>query len=330
MMQKREKQLLGVVLALGALALGSWLYGKMSSALNARKNEITRLTGDLNKKNSQITLGRQAQTKLTNYEARALPSDPELARAAYSAWLRQIVGEAGFEDPNVEPPAQSTPTFLKSTGTARGTRNGPRPIVYQRLPYTIRGTATLEQVTKFLHTFYSAGHMHLVRSMTLTPEKEGKLDVKISIDALVLPSADRKDALCTLPGESLAGKKFEDYRDVILKRNKFAAYKPEPPKPPEKSDKPDPTVDPARFAKVTAILTDPSLVVWIHVETTGKLFKLAEGQEFDLGEKRHGKVHRIHLATRTVELQLNDERLQVGLGQKLSDGKPLGNETAAR
>lgn len=329
-MQKREKQLLGVVLVLGALVAGNWLYEKLSSSVNARNNEIGRLEAALKTKDLQIKQGRQASTKLTAWETRSLPSDPELARSAYSAWLRKIVGEAGFEDPNVEPPAQSTPMFLKTAGNARAARSGKQPIVYQRLPYSVRGKASLEELTKFLHTFYSAGHLHLVRSLTMTPQSSGKLEVKISIDALVIPSADRKDALSTVAGDSLAGGTFEEYRDVITKRNTFAAYKPAPPKPPEKSSKPDPAVDPARFAKVTAILTDPTLVVWIHVETTGKLFKLAEGQEFDLGEERKGKVHRIHLATRTVELQLNDEKLQVGLGQKLSEGKPMGTETAAK
>ncbi|MDZ4780791.1 MAG: hypothetical protein SGJ19_11100 [Planctomycetia bacterium] len=326
-MQKREKQLMGVVVALVAVLAGNWLYGKVRSSINARTNEITRLSGDVTKKDNQIKRGKLAATKLAKYESRALPSDPELARAAYSAWLRKIVGEAGFEAPNVEPPTQATPKFLMSANMR--TAKGPRPIVYHRLPYSVRGKATLEELTKFLHTFYSAGHLHLVRSLTMTPQESGKLEVKITIDALVLPDADRKDALSSVPGESLAGT-FEEYRDVITKRNTFAAYKPAPPKPPEKSSKPDPAVDPARFAKVTAILTDPELVVWIHMETTGKLFKLAEGEEFDLGEERRGKVHRIHLTTRTVELQINDEKKLYGLGDKLTEGKPLGTETAAR
>jgi len=327
-MQKREKQLLGVVALLVALVVGNWVYGKVSSSFRARHNEISRLKLEHEKKKNQIKAGQLAAAKLAKYESRALPSDPELARAAYSAWLRKLVSDAGFVDPNVDPPAQATPKFL-TTGNARSTR-GAKPIVYQRLPYSIRGKASLEQVIKFLHAFYSAGHLHLVRSLTLTQQKDGQLEVKMSIDALVLPGADRKDVLSSVPGEALAGGSFEEYRDVITKRNTFAAYKPAPPKPPEKSSKPDPAVDPMRFAKVTAILTDPELVVWIHMESTGKLYKLAEGEEFDLGEDRRGKVNRIHLATRTVELQINDERKLFGLGDKLTEGKPVGTETASR
>lgn len=327
-MRKREKQLLGVVALLGLLVAGNWLYGKVSSSFRARGNEITRLENDLKKKELQILQGRQAAAKLTKYESRALPSDPELARAVYSAWLRELAVDAGFESPTVDPPTQATPKFL-TVANARSGRDA-RPVVYQRLPYNIRGKASLEQVTKFLHAFYSAGHLQLLRSLTLAPQKEGRLEVKMSIDALVLPGADRKDVLSSVPGEALAGGSFKEYRDVITKRNTFSAYKPAPPKPAQRTSKPDPAVDPMRFAKVTAILTDPELVVWIHMESTGKLYKLAEGEAFDLGEQRRGKVNRIHLASRTVELEINDERKLYALGDKLTEGKPVGTETASR
>lgn len=329
-MQKREKQLLGVVLALVALFAGKWLFSSLYGAHTLRVGQLTQVTGDGKKKDTQILMGKQAANRLAAWEKQSLPSDFEKARSVYSDWLRKLVADAGLEEPNVEP-QQSSPTLLKSAG-ARGARNGPRPVVYQRLPYTVRGKATTAQLTKFLHAFYSSGHLHLIRSLKLAPQKDDKLDVTIAIDALALPTADRTDALANLPVASLPGGTLEDYTTAITKRKVFAAYKPEPPKPVE-NDKPkpiDPAVDPARFAKVTAIVTDPVLVVWIHVETTGKLFKLAEGQEFDLGEDRKGKVHRIHLASRTVDVELNNERLQVALGQKLTEGKPLGSETASR
>lgn len=330
-MQKREKQLLAVVVAMVALLGGNWLFGKLWSAHSTRVEALSTAETDGQKKDNQILAGKRAANRLSTWEKQSLPSDFEKARSLYSDWLRKTVADAGLEDPNVEPQL-ATPTMLKS-GAARGTKSGPRPIVYQRLPYSVRGKATTEQLTKFLHAFYSSGHLHLIRSLKLTPQKDDKLDVTIGIDALALPTADRTDALANVPVETLPGGKLDAYNDAITKRKLFAAYTaPPPPKPPgDERPKPiDPAVDPARFAKVTAIVTDPVLVVWIHVETTGKLFKLAEGQEFDLGEQRHGKVHRIHLASRTVEVELNDEKLQVSLGQKLSEGKPLGNATASR
>lgn len=329
-MQKREKQLLAVVAVMAALAGGYWGWNKLWTAHATRASQITQLTGDSAQKNTQILQGKQAANKLANWEKHALPSDFEKARSLYSDWLRKAIEEAGLEEPNVEP-VQSAPSYLKSAA-ARGTRSGPRPVVFQKMPYSVRGKATTEQLVKFLHAFYSSGHLHLIRMLTLTPQKGDKLDVKMSIDALALPSADRTDALAKVTVEPLPGGDVKAYTEAITKRKLFAAYTPPPPKPAtDERPKPvDPAVDPARFAKVTAIVTDPVLVVWIHVETTGKLFKLAEGQSFDLGEKRTGKVHRIHLAARTVEVELNDERFQVALGQKLTEGKPVGSETASR
>jgi hypothetical protein len=330
-MQKREKQLLAVVVVMVGLLGVYWAAGSLWSAHTTRVNRITKLTSDSEKKKTEILRGKQAANRLANWEKQSLPSDFEKARSLYSDWLRKTVEEAGLKEPNVEP-VQSTPTFLKMAA-ARGARSTQRQIVYQKMPYTVRGKATSAQVTKFLHVFYTSGHLHLIRSLTLTPQKDDLLDVKLSIDALALPTADRVDALANAPIESLPGGKLEDYEKVITERKLFAAYTPPAPPKPAREEKPktvDPAVDPARFAKVTAIVTDPVLVVWIHVETTGKLFKLAEGQEFDLGDDRRGKVHRIHLASRLVDVELNNEKFQVGLGQKLTEGKPLGAETASR
>ncbi len=90
-MQKREKQLLGVVLSMGVLAGGYWLYDSMTGAMNRRNTEISNLTGELAKKNTRIKMGRQAASKLDVWQKHALPSDYEKARSAYSAWLRPFV-----------------------------------------------------------------------------------------------------------------------------------------------------------------------------------------------------------------------------------------------
>jgi hypothetical protein len=324
-MQTREKQLLGVVVGMATLVGGYWLYDSMMGAYTRRTAQIQQLNSDLKKKDNAILLGRQATNKLADWEKTSLPSDFEKARSAYSAWLRKVVEDSGIENPNVSSQA-SKPVYVRSSSTARGVKP---EVAFERVPTSVQGKATLDNLTKFLHEFYSAGHMHLIRSLTVTPDKDGKFAIKASIDALALPSADRTDTLTTVASAPLAGGKLEDYQGVIGKRNVFAAYKPEPEKKPDKPKPLDPEVDPARFTKVTGI-TDPGPVVWIKIETTGKQFKLKEGEEFDLGSDRKGKIHVIHVATRTVELQLDDERLLVGLGSTLKEGKVMGEKTAAK
>ena len=66
--------------------------------------------------------------------------------------------------------------------------------------------------------------------MTMKPvEHAGELDVTVTIEALSLPNADRKDQLCKEKGTGLRLAKVDDYRDPIVKRNLFAPYTPPPP-----------------------------------------------------------------------------------------------------
>ena len=175
-MQKREKQLLGVVVVVGALAGGYYLYGSVMGAITRRQNEISRLEGELNSKKTQITMGRKADAKLKLWQQHSLPSDFEKARSLYSAWLRNLVQESGLGEPNVGP-ISSSAVFLKSN--TRASRSTQRKVVYQRMPYSVSGTAGHGELIKFLYEFYSSGHMHLIRSLTLTPAKDGKFDVKM-------------------------------------------------------------------------------------------------------------------------------------------------------
>ena len=68
--------------------------------------------------------------------------------------------------------------------------------MYTRMSFTVRGHVSLADLTQFLYDFYSAGHLQQIRQMTMKPvEHAGELDVNVTIEALSLPNADRKDQL---------------------------------------------------------------------------------------------------------------------------------------
>ncbi len=147
---------------------------------------------------------RKANQQLKVWQAQSLPSDTEVARSLYQAWLVGLVGSAGFISPNVD---SSEPI----------TRKG----LYSSLGFSVRGRATLEQLTRFLYDFYRADHLHHIESLNLTPvPRSDELDITLSIEALSLPDATRKDRLSTRASDRLASNRLADYRPVI-ERNLF-------------------------------------------------------------------------------------------------------------
>lgn len=99
-------------------------------------------------------------------------------------------------------------------------------------------------------------------------------------------------------------------------------------KPPEAPSAPvvavsKPSFNLAKFAYVTAITeADGKRLVWISLRTEGRLLKLSEGEEFQIGEVTV-KVHRI--TDRDVELDapILERRLLVTLGQNIGQGRDL-------
>jgi hypothetical protein len=96
-------------------------------------------------------------------------------------------------------------------------------------------------------------------------------------------------------------------------------------KPPESAPPavPKPSFDQAKFAFVTAITeADGKRQAWVSLRAEGKLLKLFEGDEFQVGQVTV-KISRI--AEKTVELDaaVLEKRLLVTLGQNLAEGRDL-------
>ena len=96
-----------------------------------------------------------------------------------------------------------------------------------------------------------------------------------------------------------------------------------PPDAPQPSAVPPPSFELAKFAFVTAITeSGGKRQAWISLRTEGKLLKLFEGDEFQIGEVTV-KITRI--AEKTVELDaaVLEKRLLVSLGQNVAEGRDL-------
>jgi len=295
-LSRRERVLAGVVAALGAVVAVWLLFGLFSGPLSTRRDELARLTDELGKKQDEVRAAEKARDRLAEWNRQALPSEVARAGSLYQNWLLELAGKAGIRQRKVEP------------GEARA-----RGDSYTQLPFTVRGQATLDELVQFLFDFYSAGYMHQIRRITIKPAEKGKeLELVILIEALSLPTADRKDRLSKEEAHRLALASLDDYRKAIGGRNVLAPYKPPPPAAAMKFEEKGPPFDPSKYAYVTAIVrVNGTPQVWVKARTTDEKFQLQQGQKLQIGPFQ-ATIARIN--PRDVEIEIDGKRHTIPLG----------------
>lgn len=290
MSQNRQKILLAVLGVLLVYFGGEWAWqNAIQGPLDSRRAKIQRLERDLEKRQKELAKARQAVKELEQLEEQSLPSDPQVARSLYRAWLIQLVTRVGFANRNVE------------AGEPVNRRG-----LFQSILFTIQARGNLEQLTRFLHDFYRAGHLHQIQSLSITPlSGPGQLDLSLVVEALVLPLEKEKDQLNQATSDRLAWERFEDYA-VIPRRNLFGAVA---------------TIDPVNHTVVTAIQhVDGKPQVWLTVQTEDRVLKLKPGESFQIGA----------FAGRVVEIEDDDVVFEAAGGQRwlVSFGESLAQSLA--
>ena len=289
-LNRREKILAGaaggLVLALAAWALAFSGDTRSRVVLRAARD---RLAADVQSKRERVDAVKQSQQRLAQWERRALPSDLHAARSQYQTWLRGRADRAGFRQLNID----------SSEGQARRK-------AYTLFSFTVRGRAGLGELTQFLYDFYSAGHLHQIRRMEIKPIEDSQyLDVTITVEAVSLPGADRKDELTKEPGSGLREVKLSAYRDPIVRRNLFVPYSPV-------IREERPSFDVARYAVVTGITSvDGRRELWLEDRTAGKRWRLHEGEGFQVGKIR-GTVKSIGADSAVIEFDGRERQLALG------------------
>ncbi|REK11446.1 MAG: hypothetical protein DWQ37_14280 [Planctomycetota bacterium] len=293
-MNTREKILASAVGAMGVLFGGNWAYQSYYvQPLDERRSEVNRLREDIGQRELDMARFRKANEKLKDWQAQSLPSDIEVARSEYQAWLVELVEGAEFLSPNVD---SSEPL----------TRKG----LYTALDFSVRGRGTLNQLTKFLYDFYRADHLHQIQSLSLTPvPRSDELDIALSIEALSLPNSERKEQLTTRTSDRLASNGVDEY-EPIAQRNLFGIG--------------GGGQDAADFAYLTAITeVNGEPQAWFTLRASGELRKLGSGQQLQVGTFE-ATVAEINDGD--VILLCDDERWLVGLGENLLQASTLPPE----
>jgi hypothetical protein len=286
-LQRREK-ILAIAAAAAVVLLGVnflWVSGPSLGTLRA---DYKRLAAEAAKRQDRIEAAAAASAQLSQWERAALPADPSNARSLYQSWLRALAHQAGLRQLDVQ------------SGEGQ-THKG----VYTLFSFTVRGRATLAELVQFLYGFYSAGHLHKLRVLDLKPlEGARTFDVTMTIEALSLPGADRKDQLSRVSSTRLHFAKQTDYTEAIAARNPFAPYA-----PPSRRRQ----VDPSQYTFITAIITGDGFPaqVWLEERLTGKKWKLAEGEAFEVAGTR-GTVKTINPRDVVIEWDGHTQRFRYG------------------
>ena len=204
-MSKGRKTFWIVLLALIAvLYVGDIAYRNLyADPLKAEERRTEALNDELTKIEVATRIAQKKIPQLDGLRAQSLPTKTELAASVYRDWLFKKLKEHGLNRTQVD---SGQPVPLKK--------------IYRRISFSVRGSGTLPQVTKFLHTFYETGFLHKIRSMTLTPTSLGRIDMSLSIEALSLNSGASDSELGGESAKRLAFDSFDGYQP-IYQRNLF-------------------------------------------------------------------------------------------------------------
>ncbi len=298
----RTAGLAAVLLLMVAYFGGEWLVDQLiQGPIETARNRRTQLERDIEKRETSLQRLREAGKLLARWEDQSLPADTETARSLYQAWLVELVDDVGLASPSV----------TSSEPVARGG-------LYHTLAFAVRGRGTLEQLTKFLFTFYQADLLHQVRSLSITPlQRAESLDLSVAIETMILPAGGtakgapaenvyeqfRRRAWRT--SDRLASAGLEDY-GVIVGRNLFAL-----------GGGFDPT-DQTFLTSITQVNDQPE--VWFTNRATDEVVKLRTGAPLTLGPLT---FHLAEVLDNDVILEIDGERWLLSLGDKLTDAHAL-------
>ncbi len=197
--------LLIVVAMMASIGMGN-LFGDHSSKKTALVNEVAALTRIANKK-------MLAEQRFLDYQQRSLPTDPNVSRHEYRAWLIRKLEE-----------------HFEGDITLKVSADGSHLGVYRILSFTVTGVGNIDQLSRFLHDFYSVKTLHRIQSMTVAPKEDSKeLKLTFLIEALSViarpgdKTAERAELNVAPDMDRLRFEKktAEDYVDAIVDRNLF-------------------------------------------------------------------------------------------------------------
>jgi len=304
----RQYGLAAVLIAMVVYFGGEWVWEHaIQGPIDAAQQKTDKLQRAIQQREKAMAQARANARLLDKWASQSLPSDPEVARSLYQAWLMELVGDVEFVNPSVS-----------------STQGSGRKGLYNIFNFSLRARGSLDQLRKFLFAFYETDLLHQIRSLNITPIARSQLlDLSITIEALALTAKSGATDAGKSPetvfeqfrqrtwriSDRLASKSLKAYAPIV-QRNLFSAGQGE--------------TDPTDFAYLTSItMTDGQPEVWFNLRATNETVRLREGDTLEIGPL----TFTIALVRGTdVILEADGERWLLTLGDKLTDAFALPPE----
>ena len=309
---KREKILIvvtSVMMLVISIPLLNYLFGSSVSALTNQNIALREQVNELeSRKKAAQASGRRLDADLQH----SLPVDTDKAISLYKNWLLDLTGKAGFEKRDI------------AHNTTRSVRAGrSKDDQYYNLQFTVRGHGTFVQLGDFLHQFYDADMLHLIRNINLKPiDNAKKLELSLTIEALTIPGTKNTELVLS-SNPQYENISWDDMKTAIAGRNVFAPFSQAPQEAPKGDINPPPPrpVDPTAYTYINAITwLNGKPQVWINLRTEGKKYRLYEGDEFQVGRTRC-TVRKIH--DRSIEVETGGMLFAIRLGASFAEGEEI-------
>jgi hypothetical protein len=293
-MSKQTQTILLVIIAgLVAYQARGFLPNDITFGLfEAKENEKANLEKKLKDSDKKLKEAVKLGKELEILEKKSLPSDTVIASSRYRDWLLRLLNYTEFKSPKVD---SSNP--VKRKGGVKS------------IAFSVSGSGTLDQLTNFMFEFYRADFLHMIRSIGLNPSKtSNQIDIRISIDTLVLPKARKSGPLKEGVAERLASLDLKDYAS-IANRNLFGGGS---------------EMDDINQTYLTAIPTvNDKREAWFTIRSTDKVKKIRVEEPLEVGTFK-GKV--LEINEKDVIIESNGERWLVSLGENLDEAYAIPPE----
>jgi hypothetical protein len=293
-MTTRERRLAYIILAFILVAGAGFIgYQFYLQPMNAYSRQITDHNDDIEKIQTDIKNIQAERKRLEPYVKISLPFTPntrpdadiarrtDIARGNYVEKLTDTLKKSGFDSVSVidkKPENKSTPQFKNLKGVVT---KGKDMAIYTRLEFNVDAKGNLATLTKWMEQFYKLQLLHQIKNLTImrpiNPQqgaKPNELEIKMTIEALVLDNAEQRKTLepatpVNLPPVLAPGRNYA----AIAVKDPF--YGPAPERPAFQAKTP---FTPANsYIKLTEIVT-----------------KGAFGPEARLWNTIHGQLYIVH------------------------------------
>ncbi|NOZ41387.1 MAG: hypothetical protein GXP24_14350 [Planctomycetes bacterium] len=301
-MNDREKILAAAVAAMGILWGANQGWEKYQVTLEKNINAQQNVAQKLSTARTAKLRGQRAQQKLRRWQRQSLPTDPDIAKSLYQDWLQQQLTTAGLTVKELN---------LRSSQASSTS--------YRQFSFVVNATGKLEQLTDFLYRFYQAPHLHRISKADLMPTEDRKsLTITLTIDALSLAETDRKNQLADGTHEEFK-QTLDQFRNSIVGRNLFATYQPNKTAQESASSKEDEATQ-AKFSGIN--YGQDGWQMSVRLEKSGKVSYFREGDTIEIGQFK-GTIEQLDGERRLVIVSTESGRVQIRLGQTLSESEPL-------